>query len=152
MIAKSAALGFKLALAYSAVFVVVAAVRYGGDLAAAPPDGSLWPTYLGGVGSLAVASFGIALILGVAAAALGALTALLAGAIDRLFNPEHRQQRSAGIGLGVAALLVALLHAALWNAAGWSLPSLASAAYLFWLGAPAAIYLAAAYRTGASVR
>lgn len=144
MMGKGAVWGFGLALAYSAVFVLGAAIRYGRDLAVAPPSGSLWPTYLAGVVSLAVASFGIALIVGVATAASGALTTLLAGGIDRWSNPAHRRERAAATGLVVAGLLLVLLHGALWYAGLWSWSSLGSSTYLFWLGAPAAIYLAAA--------
>lgn len=148
MIGKGAALGLKLALAYGAVFVLLAAVRYGGDLAAAPPAGSFWPTYLAGAMSLAVASLGIALILGLAAASLGALTALLALTINHWWNAGHHPQRAAEIGLAVAGAIVLLLHWGLWGAGVWSWSSLTSSTYLFWLGAPAAIYLAVAYLAG----
>lgn len=148
MIAKGASLGFKLALAYGIVFVLAAAVRYGSDLIAAPPNGNLWLTYLAGVTSLAVAALGIALIFGLVAAVVGALTGLLAGAIDRWLNAGHRPQRAAAIGLSVAGVIVLLLHSALWSAGLWSSSSLASSTYLFWLGAPTLIYLASAYQTG----
>ena len=150
MSGQGAALGFKLALVYASAFVLAASIRYGGDLAAHPPGGSLWPTYLGGVVSLAVAAFGIALILGLAAAALGAITALLAASINHQFNAERNRERSALIGLGVAGLFVLFLHTALWSAGLWSWPSLGSTTYLFWLGGPAAIYLVAAWRAGSA--
>lgn len=148
IVRRGAALGFKLALAYGLLFVLAATVRYSRDLAAAPPPGSLWPTWLAGVLSLAVASLGIALILGLAAAVLGALTALLAVAIVHWFKSSRGPRLPAIAGIAVAGAIVLLLHAALWNARLWSPSSLFSATYLFWLGAPAAIYLAAAYRAG----
>jgi hypothetical protein len=44
--------------------------------------------------------------------------------------------------------IVLLLHWGLWGAGVWSWSSLTSSTYLFWLGAPAAIYLAVAYLAG----
>jgi hypothetical protein len=152
MIAKGAALGFKLALGYAVAFIVVGGMRYGSDLAAAPPDGDWWRTFAGGAISLAVASLGLAFIFGVVAALLGALTALAAVAIDHQFNAGHNTQRAAVIGIGVAAAVVLLLHGALWRAGLWSWSSLASTTYLFWLGAPALLYLAAAYRAGSTTK
>lgn len=48
----------------------------------------------------------------------------------------------------VAGVIVLLLHWGLWSAGLLSWSSLLSSTYLFWLGAPALIYLAAAYRAG----
>ena len=148
MIARGASLGFRLALGYGFMFILVGSVRYGGDLCAAPPDGSLWPTYLAGAISLAVASLGIALVLGVVAAAVGALTAVAAVAVNRWFNHGRQPQWAAAIGLSVALIVVVLLHLGLWSAGLWSWSSLVSSTYLFWMGIPAVIYLATAYQSG----
>jgi hypothetical protein len=143
-----ASLGARFAFAYGLVFVVYGVARYGVDLTAAPPDGNLWPNYAGGAVSLAVASLGITLIMAIAAAGLGAVTALCAVGLQRLLANAEVDAHGCAVGPAVAVAGVLFLHVVLWNAGLWSLSSLLSTTYLFWLGVPSLLYVVAAVMAG----
>jgi hypothetical protein len=143
-----ASLGAKFAFVYGLVFVVYGVTRYGVDLTAAPPDGSLWPIYAGGAVSLAVASLGITLIMAIAAAVLGAVTALCAAGLQRLLAKAEVDAYGCAISVAVAVAGLLFLHVVLWKAGLWSLSSLHSTTYLFWLGIPSLLYILAAVIAG----
>jgi hypothetical protein len=171
VVARGALLGARLATLYGLLFIVIGAIRYGFDLFAAPPEADLWPTWAAGALSLAVAALVITLVMAIAAAVFGALTAAAALGVHELLRrfPRRRAQPdtdtpharfsaatvASGVAAGVAGAFVILLHLALWAAGLWSWSSLLSPTYLFWLGVPGLLYLAAAWfagRRGAATR
>jgi hypothetical protein len=145
---KGAKWGLLLALAYGLVFCLLGSLRYVLDVSAAPPDGGFWTHVMGGAVSLTVAALGITLLMALLAAALGAVTALLAASVDKLWTARSGVAHGAAAGFFTAAGMLVLLHGALWAAGLWSPLSFASTTYLFWLGIPSLIYLAAAAYAG----
>lgn len=143
-----ASLGGGLALAYGLIFIAVAAVRYGLDLRAAPPEGSVWLMVGGGALSLAVASLGITAIMALVAAVLGIVTALCAAVLYWLAERSGADVRPPAIGVGIAILFVLILHIGLRQLGLWDWPSLLHTTYLFWLGIPTVVYILAALGAG----
>jgi hypothetical protein len=140
--------GVLLALAYGLGFCIFGSLRYVFDVAHAPPDEGFWTHVLGGAVSLTVAALGITLVMALPAAALGALTALLAASADRFWTARSGVAHGLAAGLIVAAGVLLLLHGALWIMGIWSPLNLASPTYLFWLGIPSLLYLSTAGLAG----
>ena len=143
-----ASLGGGLALAYGLIFIAFAVVRYGLDLRAAPPEGSLWLMVGGGVLSLAVASLGITAVMAIVAAVLGIVTALCAAFLYWLVKQSGVCVHPPAIGVGIAILFVLILHTALGQLGLWDWSGLLDTTYLFWLGIPTLIYVLAALVAG----
>jgi hypothetical protein len=145
---KGATWGVLLAFAYGLGFCTLGSLRYLFDVSAAPPDEGFWTHVLGGAVSLTVAALGITLVMALPAAALGAVTALLAASADEFWTVRSGVAHGPAAGLIAAAAMLVLLHGALWILGLWSPLSFSSTTYLFWLGIPSLLYLFAAGLTG----
>ena len=136
--------GIALALLYALAFIGYAVVRSTLMLLATPnPDGGLAGTLIATWISMAVPAFVLAAIVGILAAALGVLTALVLRALLSHGNPTHAPQRAIVIGVGVCLTISLMLLVLLTQGLGVTWMPATAAALIFWLVMPLVIYVVA---------
>lgn len=137
-------LGFVLAFMYSAGFLLYAVVRSSWHIVTSLPVAEgLVGTLIANAFALVVAVLFFALLLGIVAALLQGITLLLIYGLARLLLADRAPIVVAGLGLVVAALLAGALQLLVQRSLGSYFAALWPMGYLFWLGLPSLLFVAA---------
>lgn len=139
-----AATGFGLALLYSQLFACYAILRSSIEIVAiARGDVNLGGSLLANAMSVALASTASGLLLGPFTAVLGLVTAAIIRPLLARFNHPHETGRALMLGVVASLFIVLLFQISIRLILGHPLARLGSETYLFWLGLPAVVHIAA---------
>jgi hypothetical protein len=136
--------GIALALVYALAFIGYAVVRSTLNLLAPPaPGDGLAGTLIATWVALAVPTFMLAVIFGILAAVIGALTALVLRALLSRVNSTHAPQRAVSIGMAVCLTVSLALLVLLYQGLGVRWTPATAATLTFWLLLPLVAYVVA---------
>jgi hypothetical protein len=135
-------LGARLTLLYAALFLSYAIIRSSFEILI-PADTDLLMTFIANMTTILLSGCALMILILIVVLPCGILTSRLTAWLLPLLPPTHTRWQNAAAGVMAAFVIQCVVRVSLYLGFSYSLATMPAATYLFWIGFPSLVHLAA---------